>query len=57
MQNDTTEYKEFLADTTRTEIRINPRGEDKEPPMIINILATTLFILGFIVVMITRPKH
>lgn len=57
MQNDTTEYKELLVDTTRTEIRINPRGEDKEPPMIINILATTLFILGFIVVMITRPKH
>lgn len=57
MQNDTTEYKEFLVDTTRTEIRINQRGEDKEPPMIINTLATTLFILGFIVVMITRPKH
>lgn len=56
-QIDSTEYKEFLNDSTYTEIRIDERNGYKEPPMSINILVTTVFIAIGIIVMITRPKH
>lgn len=57
MQQDSTEHKEFLNDSIRTEIRIDDRKIYKEPPMSINILVTTLFITLGIIVMITRPKY
>lgn len=56
-QADNTEYKELLVDTVKTEIRIGDRKLYKEPPMSINILVTTVFIVVGIIVMITRPKH
>jgi len=39
------------------EIKTEDRKLYKEPPMYINILVATLFIIGGIIVMITRPKH
>ena len=57
MQPDSTEYKEFLKDSTYTEIKVEDRKLHKEPPMIVNLLVTTVFVVVGIIVMITRPKY